>query len=87
MDVQLNTEIMTPSQRCDTRNGTQTRPVDSTVEIKRFFFQIEDIREFSLDKDACDSVETIIKLLEQCLNQKVFINSETVTIEMMSDML
>ena len=55
------------------------------MEIKRFIFQLENIVEFSKD-DAAD-VPTLIKLIEQCLAQKLFLNVENLQLSVMRVML
>lgn len=55
------------------------------LEIKRFIFQLEEIVEFSKD-DAAD-VATLIKLIEQCLGQKLYLNVDCLVVAKMRSML
>jgi hypothetical protein len=42
------------------------------MEIKRFLYQLENIIEFS--KDDASDIATLVMLIEQSLNQKLFLN-------------
>ena len=55
------------------------------LELKRFVFQLEEIVEFSKD-DAAD-VATLVKLLEQCLSQKLNLNIKNLDLPKMRSML
>ena len=67
----------------DTQN--QPENVLKFVEIKRFIFQLENIIEFS--KDDASDIDTLIKMTEQCLFQKVGLNPETVQVSGFRTML
>ena len=55
------------------------------MEIKRFIFQLENIVEFARD-DAAD-VPTLMKLTEQCLTQKLYLNTNNLEVPILREML
>lgn len=55
------------------------------MEIKRFIFQLENIVEFARD-DAAD-VPTLMKLTEQCLTQKLYLNTDNLEVPILREML
>ena len=51
------------------------------LEIKRFVFQLDNIIEFCED-DASD-VPTILRMIEQCLNRKVYLNKQNLSVNIL----
>ena len=63
----------------------QHRDVQLFQELKRFIFQFENILEFS--KDEASDVQTLVKLLEQCVGKKIKIEPSMISVLQIHKML